>query len=162
MNRANDQPESGLRFHRPHHPALELVTTIREWLGEMVDSEADGSWHFPAPAARDFRGQLVDLLEHLYAVPGDDERPALLHVFDHESDTAIPALEADRCRLRHVLDELIELAGCHERPATTWAEVERTFCRFASSLDVYMAKGSAAAGQAVLQDGEPARIRMAK
>jgi hypothetical protein len=112
----------------------------------MVDSEADGSWHFPPAAARDFRGRLADLLNDLFAMP-DAEGLVLLQALDRDSDAGIRAVEADRCRVHQVLEELVELAGCHERPATSWAEVERTFCRFASSLDVYIAKRSVAAGQ---------------
>jgi hypothetical protein len=158
---ANHKAGSGLGVHRPHHTALDSVRTIHEWLGEMVDSEADGSWHFPPAAARDFRGRLAELLVHLRAMR-DDEGLVLLQVLDRESDAGILAAEADRLCVYQILEELVELAGCHERPATTWAEVERTFCRFASSLDVYVAKRSVAEVQAGAQDGERRQSRRAK
>ena len=146
MKCANHKAGSGLGVDRFHHPALDSVRTIREWLGEMVDSEADGSWRFPPAAARDFRGRLADLLDDLLAMP-DAEGLVLLQALDRDSDAGIRAVEAELSCVHQVLEELVELAGCHERPATTWADLERTFCRFASSLHVYMAKRSAAAGQ---------------
>ena len=161
MKRAIHKAGSGLGVRRPHHPALDSVRTIQEWLAEMVDSEADGSWHLPPAAARDFRGRLADLLNHLLAMP-DDEGLVLVEALDRESEAAILAAEADRCRVHEILDELVELAGCHERPATTWAEIERTFCRFACSLDVYMATRSEVRGRAEPGDSESVRRRLAK